>query len=293
MSFMRLPETATPGIQGMKRRLGRIFQRGSGRLVLAPVDDSLLAGPFDGLESLSRTVKNYISPGVTPDAVIGFRAASGLFAEHACALPFIMNLSASSTLGIHVEKSLCATVEDAVQCGADAVAVHVNFTSRFESSQVRMLGTVVSRASRFGMPVLGVLYPRREVDGRDDNYNALREQDPVLWARMVSHAVRIGAELGCSLIKSQATATGDHFAQIAEAASGIPVVIAGGTPLEPRPFIQLISSHLRNGAAGVSFGRNFFNRKHPNVWIDAAVRLVHDRADPQEIEVWIQEKLSM
>ncbi len=283
---------SSPAQHGLQRRMARLARRGSGRLVIAPIDDSLLAGPFDGLEDLQGRAEQYAHSDCMPDGVVGYRAASALLAHLAPEVPYILNLSASSTLGVHVEKTIIAQVEDAIRCGADAVAVHVNFTSRFERDQVAALGAITSEAGQLGVPVFGILYPRREVDGRDDNYEELRKHDPDRWTRMVAHAVRIGVELGCSIIKTQPAADPERFSQVVRAASGVPVLIAGGVPLAPDGFVRRISDSLDGGGAGVSFGRNFFNRPDSRPWLSAAIRLIHGLADRKETLEWLKAQVA-
>jgi len=295
-SMSALPISA----HGKRRRMTRIFRRGTGKLVIAPVDDSLLAGPFAGLESVSGKLEQFIGQtelsnisaewDMIPDAVVGYRLASQHLANRAPLAPFILNLSASTTMGIHVEKSIVGTVQDAVTCDAAAVAVHVNFTSRFEARQLTQLGEVSSAAASAGMPLMGILYPRRERDGVDDNYDALRNENPEAWTRLVSHVVRIGAEMGCSIIKTQFTGSARSFESVVQAGEGAAIVIAGGRPRGPEDFVQTVCDALNAGAAGVSFGRNFFSRTDSRVWIEAANRLVHRADNPMEVLRWLSSK---
>ena len=283
---------------GLQRRLGRIFRRGSGRLVIAPVDDSLLAGPVDGLENIEEKVMQFGSKAscgfgqleptdIAPDAVVGYRLASAHLARLFPSAPFVLNVSASTTIGLHVSKVRAGAVEDALAMDAAAVAVHVNFTSRFEGDQIAALADTASVASRHGMPLMGILYPRREVEGRDDNYEEMRRSDRVRWTQLVCHATRVGVELGCSLIKTQYTGCARSFTQVVEAAEGVPVVIAGGKLRDASDFVETIAGSLQAGAAGVSFGRNFFSRRDSAPWIRAASLLIHGGESPREVIAWL------
>ncbi len=286
-----------PCSHGFQRRMARLLARGTGRLVLAPVDDSLLAGPFDGLESIKSKIGQYaagpvsgptslVSPS-TPDAVIGYRVASCQLAGQSPLLPYVFNLTSSSTLGVHVQKCQTGTVNEALAMDASAVAVHVNFTSRFESEQLALLGSVATAATSMGMPLMGILYPRREIDGVDDNYNSVQRDSPDAWANMVAHVTRIGAELGCSIIKTQWTGSSALFERVVRAGEGALVVIAGGKPKSPPDFISMIQGAIDAGAAGISFGRNFFNRADSRPWICAANQMIHGRVAPKEALAWL------
>jgi DhnA family fructose-bisphosphate aldolase class Ia len=295
-------ESISLSTHGLRRRLARLFRRGTGKLVIAPVDDSLLAGPIDGLESIESKLSQFADASAfptplpkwdfAPDAVVGYRLASAHLSKYQPIAPFILNLTASTTIGAHVDKAIVGGVSEALALDAAAVAVHVNFTSRYEMRQLEKFADISSNATASGLPLMGILYPRREKDGRDDNYDALRLEDTNEWTRLVCHATRVGVELGCSIIKTQYTGSARTFERVVRAGEGAAVVIAGGRPRDPLDFIETIDAALSAGAAGVSFGRNFFSRRDSRPWIRAAIALVHEGQDAKEALRWLESHTS-
>jgi len=255
---------------GKTKRLYRIFNSSKPGIILAPLDDSLLAGPDGGLCDLEGKVVE-IAAG-RPNAIIAFPGLLEHYGEVLKDVPTIVNLTASTTVGLHTRKVQITDVEEAGRLGADAVAVHVNLTSRFEHEMLSILGQVSRRCSHLGMPLLAIMYPRREGSNGDDNFDDLRNSEPKKYAKLVSHAVRVGVELGADLIKTQYTGSAETFAEVVAAACKVPVFIAGGPLIKARLALIRAAEAVSAGASGVSFGRNVFNR-HSNSML-TSLRLV-------------------
>ena len=148
---------------GKQRRLARLFCHRDGRAVILPIDEGLISGPCAQLSDLSAFFST-IGPS-PPDGILLF---AGVLTRHWSALgavAAIVNVTASTNRGTHTRKVLCTDVEAAVAAGADLVAAHVNVTSRYEGDMLKILGNVVRKAETFGVPVLAIMYPRREGKG--------------------------------------------------------------------------------------------------------------------------------
>ena len=136
-----------------------------------PIDDGLISGPGARLSDLPALF-SVIGPN-PPDGVLLF---AGVLTRHWSAIgamAAIVNVTASTTHATHTRKVFCTDVESAVAAGADLVAVHVNVTSRHEGNMLRTLSTVVRKAEALGVPVFAIMYPRREGDEDDDNYQEM------------------------------------------------------------------------------------------------------------------------
>jgi DhnA family fructose-bisphosphate aldolase class Ia len=59
--------------------------------------------------------------------------------------------------------------------------------------------------------------------------------------------------------------------------AGIPIVIAGGAPRDPREALQAADDALRAGAAGTAFGRNVMGHPSPDEMQRALIDLVRGR----------------
>lgn len=267
---------------GKDKRLKRIFSNPSKRIVITPLDDSLLAGPIGGLENLKTKTKMIAS--AKPDAIIGFQGLIKNFHKDIGDVPTILNLTGSTTRILHTRKTLVGSVELAIQLGADAVAVHVNISSKYETEMLKILGDVSYTCNLYGIPLMGIMYPRTEtVDDKDDNYLQLRETDNEKYTELVAHAVRVGVELGVDFIKTQYTGSAESFSKVVQAACQIPVVIAGGVPTDLEHLLNITEDSISAGGAGISFGRNIFSRNNPAEFIAAIKQIVHEGKTAKEI----------
>lgn len=252
---------------GIEKRLRNLHNRSSGGpLVFCPIDDSLLAGPFDGLRVMKQVVSSISA--ASPSAILAFRGTLSRYSEEIGTIPTILNCTASVVGEHHVEKVLIHTVEEAISLGADAVAGHINLFSATANDQMATFGHISRTAHSYGMPVVAIAYPRQSVDGVDDNFDELKTNDNTRYASLVAHAVRVAVELGADIIKTQYTGHPETFQAVVDAACGVPLVIAGGPKLPTDDALTLAQNALMSGASGVSFGRNIFNRADPGAFIE-------------------------
>jgi DhnA family fructose-bisphosphate aldolase class Ia len=151
------------------------------------------------------------------------------------------------------------------------------------------LAAIVAEARQCSVPVLAIMYPRGETtDGHDNNYEALRVDEPDKYTDMVAHAVRIASDLGASMIKTQYTGSTDTFRRVVRAAAPTPVVIAGGPATAVTTALTLAAESIAAGAAGVSFGRNVFGRTDPAPVIRALRAIVHDGLSPTDAATHVE-----
>jgi DhnA family fructose-bisphosphate aldolase class Ia len=246
---------------GSRRRLRRLVP-GERPALWLPLDDGLISGPEDHLRDVRALLHREVLDHVT--AVLGFRGLLVAAQRELVDTPFVMNLSASTTMGEHTRKIPVGTVRHAISAGADAVACHVNMSSPYETEQLEMLGGRVDEAQGYGLPVVAFAYPRgRRKDGTDENYTAMRAQDPERFAALVRHCVRVAVEVGASVVKTIYTGSERTFASVVESAMGVPVLIAGEKLADEGEAIDKARGAVRAGAAGVAYGRQIFARPDP------------------------------
>ena len=143
---------------GKKIRLERIMDRNTHRTVLVPMDHGVTVGPIPGLIQIPPTA-NLIAEGGANAAIVHRGAAMFGHRGYGKDLGLILHLSASTTLAPDSNrKVLVATVEDALQMGADAVSIHVNLGAEDEAQMLRDFGTVSSACQRWGMPLLSLIH---------------------------------------------------------------------------------------------------------------------------------------
>nr|WP_321441112.1 hypothetical protein [uncultured Hyphomonas sp.] len=246
---------------GKYLRLPFLYDR-TAPIIICPIDDFLIFGPKNGLES--PTKKLDIIARAKPDAVLTF---CGTLARNPTIfrdVPAIVNLSASTTLSNHTQKSPVHSVELAIKLNAAAVAVHINLASRWASEMISYAGRIVAEASKYDLPTLCISYPRGEGASGDNNFEHLKDDDPEQYADMIAHCVSLGVDLGFDIIKTYYTDDPNSFERVIQAAAGVPIVIAGGKLQAEAEAVAKAHTALAVGAAGVSFGRNVFGRENPS-----------------------------
>lgn len=244
---------------GTRRRLARILARRPA--IILPLDDGLISGPLGGLAHTSDLLEERLLEHV--DAILGFRGLLSAYERQLIDTPFIVNLSASTVLSNHTTKVPVTSVEAAVRLGAEAVAFHLNVSDASEGQMLQALGRVVDQAEAAGMPIMVIAYPRRAVAAGDDNYAELRANRPAAYAGLVRHVVRVAVEIGASVVKTVYTGTEESFAEVIAAACGVPVLMAGGRPVDDDQAINNAIGAVRAGAVGVAFGRQVFMNSQP------------------------------
>jgi DhnA family fructose-bisphosphate aldolase class Ia len=261
---------------GKKRRLRRLFSSASGRVVIVPVDDSLIFGPSGGLEQLPIKLAKILED--PPDGVLAFFGAFRAHHDLLAKVAGIVNLTASTSRSQHTRKVQVGTLELALRLGMEAVAVHVNITSKFEPEMLRTLGNVSNECDAWGVPLLAIMYPRSEDTNGDNNYDDVKNKDRKRYAELVAHAARVGVDLGADIIKTKYTGDPESFHSVVEACKPIPIVVAGGPTLPMKAMLSMAYEVVSAGGAGVSFGRNIFSRSNPRPYLKALKAIVHEGA---------------
>lgn len=260
---------------GKERRLYHLFG-GKDKCIIVPIDDSLISGPKDGLFDLKKKIQQIER--AVPNAILTFSGSANSINDFS--IPIILNITASTILGQHTNKVLVSSLKYAISIGADAVAVHLNISSKYESEMLKVAGLISDECHRYGMPLMILAYPRREktINGiiADDNYDELINNSNDKYTQLVAHCVRIAYELGADIIKTQYTGSYTSFQNVVSSAPNKPVVIAGGKNMEIDVLLKIVDDAIKAGGAGVSIGRNVFNNEHSDIIISAIKRIVFD-----------------
>ncbi len=257
---------------GKKVRLERIMNRKTERTVIVPMDHGISKGPIEGLQDMSGAV-NKVAEGGANAVLLHKGIVRAGHRGYGQDIGLIVHLSGSTTLGPDPNhKITVASVEEALRMSADAVSVHVNIGAENEPQQLREMGRIADECNRWGMPLIAMMYPRGEkVENEFD-------------ADAVSHAARVGAELGADIVKTNFTQTVSSFRSVTKGCP-VPVVIAGGPKADTdKKILEMASKSIRAGGAGVSIGRNVFQHKNPSGMVRALSKIVHEGASPEEAE---------
>lgn len=254
---------------GKAIRLERIMNRNTGRTVVIPLDHGFSMGQIEGLGDMPKIIAD-ISDGGANAIVLHKGMVKAGHRKHGRDIGLIVHLSASTSLNPDPnDKVMVCTVEEAIALGADAVSVHINLGAPHESKMIEEVGRVSRECTKWGMPLLIMIYPRGE---------GIDPKSP----QAIGHCVRVAEELGADLIKTSYTGDPVSFKKITSACS-VPVLIAGGEKAADLESLETVREAItKGGAAGVALGRNSFQRENPKEFIQALCCVVHENKDPRE-----------
>ena len=253
---------------GKQIRLERIMNRNTGRTVIIPMDHGFTLGQIEGLGNMPEIISSVAEGGANAIVLHKGMVKAG-HRKHGRDIGLIVHLSAGTSLNPDPnDKVMVCTVEEAIALGADAVSIHINLGAPNESKMIEDAGMVSKKCTKWGIPLLIMIYPRGE--GIDPNS-----------LQSVGLCVRVAEELGADLIKTNYTGDPESFKKITSACS-VPVLIAGGEKAGDLQTLETVLDSVEAGGAGVCLGRNSFQRENPSEFIGALYRVVNGEATPQE-----------
>lgn len=256
---------------GKARRLARLFDSRSGRMLCVPIDHGMQIGTLPAIAEPGRLIDTIVEAGV--DAVI---VNPGMLARHGHRLAggpaVILRLDQTTMWRVgtatgyrDTHNRLVATVEEAVQMGADAVITYLFTCTDRPQEETRcfeICGQVASECRTWGMPHV--------IEAMAARGGFARSDDPAA----VAMSCRMAGELGADVIKTDWCGA-EGFSAVARQ-SLAPVAVAGGEAIDSLArMLDFARAAIDNGASGLMFGRNVFGRDDVGATLRALAEIVH------------------
>jgi DhnA family fructose-bisphosphate aldolase class Ia len=168
-----------------------------------------------------------------------------------------------------------AEVEEALRLGADAVVLYVSLEGDDEPAMLRALADAGRDCERLGVPLIAEAeFPTTyaSTDGLTSDYGV----------EYLERNVRLCAELGADLIKTNWPGSEQDFGRLVRAANGLPVVHAGGSRISGAELLARQEAAMRAGAIGCSVGRNIFMHDDPEAMTRALAAVIRGRRSAAE-----------
>jgi fructose-bisphosphate aldolase / 2-amino-3,7-dideoxy-D-threo-hept-6-ulosonate synthase len=163
-----------------------------------------------------------------------------------------------------------AQVEEALRLGADAVVLFTALGGEAEPGMIRTLAGVGRECAALGMPLIAEAeFPT--------TYAAVEELSERYGFEYLRRNVRLCAELGADVVKTNWPGDEDLFGRLVEAAGGVPVVLAGGSRLADQELLWRMERAMAAGGIGCSVGRNIFMHRSPQAITRALSRVIRER----------------
>jgi fructose-bisphosphate aldolase / 2-amino-3,7-dideoxy-D-threo-hept-6-ulosonate synthase len=163
-----------------------------------------------------------------------------------------------------------AQVEEALRLGADAVVLFTALGGEAEPGMIRTLAGVGRECAALSMPLIAEAeFPT--------TYAAVEELSEQYGFEYLRRNVRLCAELGADIVKTNWPGDEELFGRLVEAAGGVPVVLAGGSRLQDRELLWRMERAMAAGGIGCSVGRNIFMHRSPEAITRALSRVIRER----------------
>ncbi|MCC6190047.1 MAG: aldolase [Anaerolineales bacterium] len=252
------------------RRMRRIF-REDGRTVIVAMDHGAFFGPQAGFECPAEVIREVVAGGA--DATMAtFGLAKNFAAELAPAGLLLRVDGGVSRLGTRTWRGkLIYDAEAAVRLGADGVVAMGFPGAEREDENLSYLARLNDQCAQWGLPLMAEILPRG-FEGGDD----------ARAPETIRLAMRMGAELGVDLIKTQYTGDVASFRKAVESCF-VPVVVLGGAKMESdEEVLRTVHGAVAAGGRGVAMGRNIWGHPAPRKMTQAVAAIVHTNASVDE-----------
>ncbi|AKX93225.1 class I fructose-bisphosphate aldolase [Neomoorella thermoacetica] len=253
---------------GKEIRLSRLLDSESKRFVGITVDHAMARGVLPGLVNIKETVRKIILG--KPNALTMHKGiAEKVFPPYAGKVPLILKSTTFSPYHPKYDTPV-ADVEEALRLGADAISVGVIVGGPEQAEQITHLAQISKEASAMGLPLIAHIYPRGSEVKDPKNADA------------VSYAVRVGAELGVDIVKTNWTGSAESFAKVVAACPSRVVIAGGSSGNDLSSYLQMIWEGIQVGMAGVTCGRFVWEDSNPAAVIEAIKAIVHSGASVEK-----------
>ncbi|HSI82485.1 MAG TPA: hypothetical protein VK970_01805 [Candidatus Methylacidiphilales bacterium] len=262
-------------------RLNRLFNPATGRCFDVAVDHGFFNEPsfLGGIEDLPAAIKALVE--AAPDAI---QLTLGQ-ARHLQALPvrpkpaLVLRTDVANVYGPQLPRTLFSRmIEEAVlqAVRVDASCVVVNLfripgEPEVTDQCIQNILKIKPQADYYGMPLMIeplVFRPNTEAGGYmvDGDINK------------IVPLVRQAVELGADIIKADPTDDISLYHRVVQTAGDIPVLVRGGGKAPEDIILARTGELLKQGAAGIVYGRNIIQHPNPSGITRALMAMVHHGA---------------
>jgi class I fructose-bisphosphate aldolase len=178
--------------------------------------------------------------------------------------------------------SFSRLIEDAVEQALllDAACVVVNLfllpdQPELHAQCIDNICRLKPQCNRYGMPLM--IEPLvMQTNSKGGGYMVDGDLNKIL------PLVRQAVELGADVIKADPCDDVSQYHEVIEIASGRPVLVRGGGKTSDEEIVTRTYQLMRQGAAGIVYGRNVIQHEHPAKMTRALMALVHAEATPEQ-----------
>jgi len=265
----------------MNYRLNRLFNAKSNRCFDVAIDHGFFneRSFLQGIENLDKAVRTLVT--AAPDAI---QLTIGQ-AHYLQSLPgkekpaLVLRTDVANVYGTALPRALFSrTIEQPVEQAVrlDAACVVVNLfripnEPEVTDQCIQNILLLKPACVRYGMPLMIeplVFQPNQKAGG----YMVDGDLEKIL------PLVRQAVELGADIIKADPTDDVAVYNKVVEIAGKVPVLVRGGGKAPDQEILTRTEKLIKQGAAGIVYGRNIIQHANPAGMTRALMAIVHDGA---------------
>ena len=266
-------------------RLNRLFHPRSKRCFDVAIDHGFFneRAFLSGIENLEQSIRTLVEAG--PDAIqLTIGQAPLLQAIPGRQKPaLVLRTDVANVYGRDLPRTLFSrmignAVEQALRLDATCVVVNlfqIPGQPEVTDQCIQNITRLKADCDRFAMPLMVeplVFRPNAEAGG----YMVDGDLEKIM------PLVRQGVELGADIIKADPTDDVSVYHRVIEIAGRIPVLVRGGGKAPDAEILQRTEQLIKQGAAGIVYGRNVIQHANPRGMTQALMAIVHDGASGME-----------
>jgi len=262
-------------------RLKRLFNPKSNRCFDVAIDHGFFneASFLSGIEDLGKAIQTLVK--AAPDAIqltVGqapiLQEIPGRFKPSLVLRTDVANVYGKDLPRTLFSRMIESPVEQALRLDASCVVVNLfRIPNEPEVSDqcIRNILKIKPECDRHGMPLM--IEPLVfQSNAKAGGY--MVDGDPQKILPLVRQAV----ELGADIIKADPTDDVSVYHKVVEIAGRIPVLVRGGGKAPDKEILERTEELIKQGAAGIVYGRNVIQHENPAGMTKALMSVVHDGA---------------
>lgn len=272
-------------------RLNRLFNAKSNRCFDVAVDHGFFNeyGFLSGIEDLGSAISTLVE--AAPDAIqLTVGQAPLLQAIAGRQKPsLVLRTDVANVYGRELPRSLFSRmienpVEQALRLDATCVVVNlfrIPGEPEVTDQCIQNILKIKPDCDRYGMPLM-VEPLVFQANAKAGGY--MVDGDPEKILPLVRQAV----ELGADIIKADPTDDVSVYHKVVEIAGRIPVLVRGGGKAPDEEILKRTEELIKQGVAGIVYGRNVIQHPNPAGMTKALMAMVHDGASAAEAAKFLE-----
>jgi DhnA family fructose-bisphosphate aldolase class Ia len=247
-------------------------------ILVVAMDHTLYYGKQPGLENTKTVIKSLIDQDVDGYITSPAIARQCLEDPNLPSTTFIPRVdyylsNKSVPYGFNQEEYCIITSAQALKdIGANAAIISLVFGYNNSAAQIKNIASVATFAEdclKVNLPLIveTVMWGNRVEKSEEAN------------VENIASIVKMGAELGASMIKAPYFGTPEEYAMVVRECP-VPLGILGGARADSDDeVVQVVKNGIEAGAKGVFFGRNIWQAENPKLMVEKLLNVLRSKED--------------